>query len=239
MMRDITDVLDRNGITYYGVFGTAIGAIRHHGFIPWDDDIDLAVFEEDSPRVNEVLDRELDRERYYFHIPSADTHCHVMSRGTDFIGSANRRETPFIDIFVLNRYPSSKIRGIMVEPLIYGFVHMMAIINRVKWTWLHRLLCPIPRYFKRLALFITEPDTPNTVIYSEGFRKNKFPKASYGTPKLYEFEGMQLPLAEKVDEILTAQYGDYMTPPPEDKRSGAGGFPASVVKDYIKDKKKS
>ena len=43
IFREVRDILDRNGITYFAIGGTCIGAVRHGGFIPWDDDLDIAV----------------------------------------------------------------------------------------------------------------------------------------------------------------------------------------------------
>ena len=52
MYKDVKSVLEENEIKFYVHFGTAIGAVRHDGFIPWDDDIDIAVWREDIPRID-------------------------------------------------------------------------------------------------------------------------------------------------------------------------------------------
>ena len=66
MYKDIKTVLERNNIRFYSHFGTSIGAIRHNGFIPWDDDMDLLIWEEDLDRVRNILTTELDQDRYYY-----------------------------------------------------------------------------------------------------------------------------------------------------------------------------
>jgi len=58
--KDIAAILDRHQITYYAAFGTAIGAVRHSGIIPWDDDLDIAILCKDLDKVNRVMCEELD-----------------------------------------------------------------------------------------------------------------------------------------------------------------------------------
>ena len=57
MYKDIKKILDKHEITFYIQYGTAIGALRHNGLIPWDDDIDILVWEKDMEEINEVLSR--------------------------------------------------------------------------------------------------------------------------------------------------------------------------------------
>ena len=64
MYKDVKTILDEHGIRFYVHFGTAIGTLRHNGFIPWDDDIDLFIWRKDLDEVNRVLSAELDPRRY-------------------------------------------------------------------------------------------------------------------------------------------------------------------------------
>ncbi len=57
ILRDFLDLCEKNNITYFGVGGTAIGAIRHGGFIPWDDDIDIAMPRKDYERFLRLADK--------------------------------------------------------------------------------------------------------------------------------------------------------------------------------------
>ena len=59
IFREVRDILDRNGITYFAIGGTCIGAVRHGGFIPWDDDLDIAVPIEQFGRMLDLLKAEL------------------------------------------------------------------------------------------------------------------------------------------------------------------------------------
>lgn len=59
MAEKITNVLDRHNIKYFITFGTLLGAVRHHGFVPWDDDFDLFLFDEEYDEAMEYLRKEL------------------------------------------------------------------------------------------------------------------------------------------------------------------------------------
>ena len=94
----ISAVLERHGVTYYGVYGTAIGAVRHNGFIPWDDDLDIGIFAKDLDLVSKILKEELDPDKFYYHQPSADSHPHVIYKGPDFEERLKNRSVSFIDL---------------------------------------------------------------------------------------------------------------------------------------------
>ena len=84
MYKDISKILDAHGIRYYLCYGSAIGAVRHDGFIPWDDDMDIWVWQEDLANIKKYLQSELDPKHYYYHDSKADTHPHVTYHGDDF-----------------------------------------------------------------------------------------------------------------------------------------------------------
>lgn len=68
ILKDVLKICEENGIDVFAVFGTALGIVRHQGFIPWDDDIDVAMFREDFVRFKEVAQRELGQ-KYEFLTP--------------------------------------------------------------------------------------------------------------------------------------------------------------------------
>ncbi len=70
----VASVCSRHGITYYAVYGTLLGAIRHKGFIPWDDDIDIAVKREDYERLLRLLQKELPQGYYVHSYYTCETH---------------------------------------------------------------------------------------------------------------------------------------------------------------------
>lgn len=238
MYEDIRKILESNGITFYIHFGTAIGALRHNGFIPWDDDIDLAVWEEDLDKVNRILSEQLDKERYYYHVPSADTHPHVIAKSDDFKNDLQMRKLPFIDIFPISKYPSEKIRQALCNAFIWGNVCSIWVIDHVDSIHIHKMISWIPNVFKHLADMIVNKDSDLTVIYATEFKDYIFKRETYGNPVMHVFETTNAPLPERYDEMLSSIYGDYMTPPPESERKGAGGFPCGAYKDYIMKKQR-
>ncbi len=238
MYDDIRKILESNNITFYIHFGTAIGALRHNGFIPWDDDIDLAVWEEDLDKVNDVLSKQLDENRYYYHIPSADAHPHVIAKTDDFENDLKEKRCPFIDIFVISRYPSKRVRQVLCDTFIWGNTCSIWAIDHIDSIRIHKMLSWIPNVFKRLADFTVNRDSDLTVIYATEFKKYIFRGELYGEPMDHVFETTHAPLPEGYDELLSSIYGDYMTPPPEEDRQGASGFPCGAYKDYIMEQRK-
>ncbi len=235
MYKDIRDVLESEGIRFYAMYGTALGAVRDGGMVPWDDDIDLGVFEEDLPRVNEVLSTKLDQSGYYYHIPSADTHPHVFKRTADFENDLKGKRAPFIDIFVIERFPSRGLRAGLSRFNVRLYMLAMSVVYIPNSKFGQVLVRWVPKAIKGFNKIFVDRGSEETVLYEEDYKKTFHSRSIYGEPVMHEFEDTEIPIPERSDEMLTSMYGDYMTPPPEDQRSGATGYPHRAYQDYVRD----
>lgn len=116
ILRDFIKVCEKYNLPYFAVYGTAIGAVRHHGFIPWDDDIDVAMLREDYDKFCKVFQKELGKE-YNLLTPEIDgryacTVTHIQRKGTKFISEASQdlkcEQCIFMDIFPLDYVAKKK-----------------------------------------------------------------------------------------------------------------------------------
>lgn len=116
VMREILRILEREEISYFMQGGTMLGAIRHQGFIPWDDDIDIGILRPDYERFCKLCETELpehlklrtyqnDADHHYYFSRVVDTRYHIRRKG----GIRERQEELWIDIFPLDGMPKNKI----------------------------------------------------------------------------------------------------------------------------------
>lgn len=94
ILKDFAAVCDKYKLPYFLVFGSAIGAVRHKGFIPWDDDTDVAMLRKDYDRFLQVVDKELG-DRYKILTPEIDnnyagTVTHLQRKGTKFVAEFSK-----------------------------------------------------------------------------------------------------------------------------------------------------
>lgn len=84
--KDRADYCNKNNITYYLVGGTLLGAVRHEGFIPWDDDIDIAMYRDDYNRFIRLFSQEM-QEKYFVQNNHTDKNYSrfitIIKRGED------------------------------------------------------------------------------------------------------------------------------------------------------------
>lgn len=116
ILADFIKVCDKYDLQYFVVYGTAIGAVRHHGFIPWDDDIDVAMLREDYDKFCRVFQKELGKD-YNLLTPEIDgryacTVTHIQKKGTKFISESSQdlkcEQCIFMDIFPLDYVAADK-----------------------------------------------------------------------------------------------------------------------------------
>ena len=215
-------------IPYYMIGGTMLGAVRHQGFIPWDDDMDFGIPREYYDKAIIILERELPTQ---FRVLKAidgkvlyDS-CKIENINTiiDEIGYEGCERGLFIDIFPLDR--SNNRWGVLSKN--WWIRHILG-INHFKYTW--------PKSFVKIVIAIGVKIFPKNFFYS--FAKNLIKndgdyiinyggywgkkeiihKKIFGIPKLYEFETVQFYGVDDYDAYLKNIYNDYMTLPPENKR---------------------
>lgn len=117
ILKDVLELCKKNEIDVFIIFGSALGVVRHQGFIPWDDDIDIGIFREDYPRFRKLAEKYLG-EKYEFLTPETNhnyacTVTHFQKKGTKFI-SYDVKDCDYtpginIDVFVFDHLADNRI----------------------------------------------------------------------------------------------------------------------------------
>lgn len=116
ILKDFIEICRKHGLTYFATGGTAIGALRHHGFIPWDDDVDVCMLRKDYDRFLEVAPQEMG-DKYIFMTTDTEKNYPLMfgkmvKRGTRFVEDAYQQANYplgiYIDIFPYDQTPEDE-----------------------------------------------------------------------------------------------------------------------------------
>lgn len=234
MLLKFDSFCSENNIDYYLIGGSALGAARHSGFIPWDDDIDVAMMREDFERFEKLAEGTKIADLLYEPI---EKHSFPESP-IGFLYDVSNPDIPLenapcIDVFPLDGIPDSSFSRKKMKycALLYHIsVYRQPAQNRGKLnailTRIFIALTPnrlFDFYMTKMKKAITKypvcscNDIAN--IYGmKGFNKEIMPKEYMGTPKKLFFEGHLLPVPEQYDKYLTHLFGDYMTLPPIEER---------------------
>lgn len=227
LLCEIDRICKKHGIRYWLSSGTLIGAVRHGGFIPWDDDLDIEMMREDYDRLMDILPTELpstmalqnhrtDHTYFFFYAKVRDRRS-LLSEGNNY-DRMWKEHGIYIDIFPLEYQPisihkiSEKTAGHMYkiwrtctdDNLGIRKVMRLFHFNRRFVFPLLRLLCSISG---------TDVITSGMGIpyHNPRFAKDIFPLATL------KFEGREFPVPHNYDHMLRLMYGDYMQLPPEER----------------------
>ena len=253
---EILDYIDtlckKHNINYIINYGTLIGAVRHQGFIPWDDDIDLSMPREDYQRFINIFQKEkskynllsLETDKNYFN-----NFIKIIDSTTKIIDTRNTKTYEsgvFIDIFPMDRFDDPKVIDICYKLESFkllsfskhkNIVYKDSLLKDCIRTAFWFLLRPVsPRYFahkieKEIQKYSRDNGQYMAFIPSKSKEKEVFPSGTFDKTINLPFENLSLPAPEKFDTILTQFYGDYMTLPPEEKRFYSHEFHAYKLED--------
>lgn len=237
MMKQLHKVCIENGIKYYILGGTALGAFRHQGFIPWDDDLDIGMLRSDYEKFCKLpacaFPENLEL-RFYRTVKDSPFHfIKLVDNTTTLIEKEylNYVEGVYIDIFPLDGAKNynqlrEKIRcNIIWFNKVMIFYHCM---TETRKNFLKRILIYIakkeslPKMHNlmniRLQKYSCESSEYIANFYGAWREKEIHLKEDLGEPTLYEFEDTKFFGPEKIDKYLTQLYGDYMTLPPKERQ---------------------
>lgn len=248
ILRECLKIINKYNLRYYMLGGTFLGAIRHKGFIPWDDDIDIGMPRPDYESFIKVAQKELpdflklvsykndsDYKKYFIKI---------LNKNVKFVreDTIKQEETNlWIDIFPLDGMPNNilvrKLHSyrLLFRRLQFQYSVFEKGVNIRKKRPLHEMLLiklgyvytrifhlNVDKQLNKLdhLLMKYRYDESKFVVNFMGAYKFKemFPKEYYANPVEYDFEDMKLYGASEYDKILTQMYGEYMKPPAQNQR---------------------
>ncbi len=237
ILKDVHVFCESNEIRYFLWGGTLLGAIRHEGFIPWDDDVDIAMFREDY----EKFLKDFNVDQYGITECYGDKghpfwHAKVYRKDTEKIESVYYRKGYSvgvdIDVFVLDSYNNYEDVLKTVEwrqkQIKWYFRSLYSSKSRslkAKFTgFLTRniLFCNANKTSRAINNKATEfgREGDGLMLYADSNLKRplKLERSWFESRVLTKFEDTAFYVPGNYDALLTACYGDYMTPPPKEKQ---------------------
>ncbi|MCM1541734.1 MAG: LicD family protein [Blautia sp.] len=236
----IRQICARHNIRYYAAYGTLLGAIRHKGFIPWDDDIDIMMFREDYHRFLSVAPAECP-EGYHLYTPynTAEhrTAFSFLANATSVSYSPTRLQAfhgfPYIvgvDIMPLDTVPDDpaeretlyQLFNIVISSMLKCEKQMEEVLESLpdieelcrtkidRGGNIHQQLCLLS---DRLSQCYDDSESPYiSCVVQSNPSKRTFARDWYSDHRWMPFENVQVPVPVGYEQILTTQYNDYMTP---------------------------
>ncbi len=224
-------ICKKHSIPYFISGGTCLGAVRHGGFIPWDDDIDIDVLRKDYKKLNEVLIKELS-DKYFVQNKETDkAHYQLFTKLVDKNSLIEYPETNswlrkhlkykglFVDILPIENVFSYRVKKFIDYYYIRSFNVKRNIGGNKKKKLIAYTIWPLIIIAVATARFISKFSDQNKFSHSYG--TNIVPKINYSNifpVKPILFEGKYFSGPAKPHEYLTDLYGDYMTIPSKEKR---------------------
>jgi lipopolysaccharide cholinephosphotransferase len=261
MLIEVDRICRKCDIRYNIIAGTLLGAIRHGGYIPWDDDADVALLRLEYEKFRDACKTELDTTRFYFQ-------DHRNTEGYRWgYGKLRRKETAFlreyqehmpyeqgvfIDIFPLDGVPDNyllrwfhNLNCTCIRKILWSAVGRIADKSKVM-RYLYSLLYKIPtravfHYYHNLIARSNKKNTRmvRILMFPTPNKEYGYYRRWYEESMDIKFENYIFKGIKEYDDYLSFKFGDYMTLPPENQRkTHPVSFIALIEKEIFNEEKK-
>lgn len=226
------DFCDKHQLKYFLTYGTLIGAVRHGGFIPWDDDIDVAMLRSDYEKLCSLLEAESAGENLeWLSLQNGKSELPIgklVNKKTLACTPENYKLGIWIDVFPIDYYNKS----VFVKNMNWRRVHLgkattkfgfdgksiVKFILKILFCWKSKRQIAIE--MERRAKKVPPSNTVCASVWN--FIKVDMDISEYDNPVEVEFEGHMFKTYRNYDNILRRIYGDYMQLPPLSKQKTHG-----------------
>lgn len=227
ILREVLDICNRHNLKIFADGGTLIGAVRHGGYIPWDDDIDMGMPREDYDRFCEIAPKELPAP---YHVCSVYNDRYYTERFIKVVDSstkaipAGEKETPqntsgiFVDIFPYDSMPNTPRR---LARLVRKARHKQTLLKIAfkALNWLPRPIYDCLRIDRRifsdyesLLRSFAAPENRYMTKIALHLKEYLYDREWLDNIEWVDFEDIRMPIPRGYNDVLTLNYGDYMTP---------------------------
>lgn len=248
IVKEVINICDQNNLTYYMLGGTMLGAIRHKGFIPWDDDIDLGMPRKDYEKflciapdklskTLKIINYKTDKDYHYYITRIQDVETKVVETRYENEGKYTHVS---IDIFPLDGTPDNRFlrkiycMRLMAHRAMMSLHYKDGIDPERKRGFVEKLVLGVLKLFptdvmfdaynqkKKIDNLLKKYDMQSSVVTGNlmgAYRmKELVPTVWFGHDAFYSFEGIRMRGILEYDKYLTHLYGDYMQLPPVEAR---------------------
>lgn len=243
ILKEIISICEKYDIKYLLAGGTLLGAIRHDGFIPWDDDLDIAIPRKDYNRFLKICSKELKKsflldsyltnKRYW--LPFSKIRMKDTELGEKTLSYYHGEKGFFVDVFPLDNASSRNSKLLKVQSFIVKKITTILFIKNIRpiekqYSILKKIvmkvikIVPIQRLL-HVILNITMQLNKNesseflcSIAGRYSFQKETWSRSEMFPSILKEFENIKCKIPNQYDRVLSWTYGDYMKLPPKEKR---------------------
>lgn len=238
---EVDRICNKYSINYSIIGGSMIGAVRHQGFIPWDDDMDIAMLRSDYDKFLSICAKELDSSLFYVQttdkeINYAFSYAKILLKGTSchetFAENANITRGIWLDIFPLDNLPNNWLQKKTMNLINYILKSMIWVKcgygesfhkRQIKYHIVKILssIFDIDQLKQRRNKLLRKYNNKKTsLVFISDFPHILFKRIWFDSYRDYLFEGKLVKGIESYNEYLTFQYGDYMKLPPVEQQKG-------------------